>query len=163
MHISWCNQDYTGSRTRGTRQAELLHSLTVKLTETFPALRQAAEGKKETLGWLPDAAYRWRATCWYSRSIHTSHILCEKSLQLRYDEGWGVMADAALVQQPSEMTLKCVDSCKDQSFGFCKVLPITSLAHLAPDSFSSDARSRERLATTRSLPIPALLTHLENG
>lgn len=29
------------------RRTELLHSLTVKLTETFPALRQAAEEKKK--------------------------------------------------------------------------------------------------------------------
>lgn len=36
---------------RRVRQAELLHSLTVKLTETFPALRQAAqEGKKRRSG-----------------------------------------------------------------------------------------------------------------
>ena len=82
-----CNQGYADLRTSGMRRTELLHSLTVKLTETFPALRQAAEEKKKEekkkrkererergerrLGRLPDAAYRWRATCWYSRSIHT--------------------------------------------------------------------------------------------
>lgn len=51
---------------RRVRQAELLHSLTVKLTETFPALRQAAqEEKKEKkkkkqrgVGRQPDASYR---------------------------------------------------------------------------------------------------------
>ena len=43
------------SRTEGTRQSRLLHSLTVKLTETFPALRQAAgerEGRNDLAGCL---------------------------------------------------------------------------------------------------------------
>lgn len=83
------NAIWRGLRTWGTRQPELLHSLTVKLTETFAALRQAAEEKR--LGWPPDAAYRWRATCWYSRSIHTSHMLCQKSLQRR---GRGIVAES---------------------------------------------------------------------
>ena len=42
-----CNQGYADLRTSGMRRTELLHSLTVKLTETFPALRQAAEEKKK--------------------------------------------------------------------------------------------------------------------
>lgn len=43
-----CDQDYTCSGTWRMRQPELLHSLTVKLAETFLALRQAEEGKKKT-------------------------------------------------------------------------------------------------------------------
>lgn len=42
-----CDQDYTCSGTWRMRQPELLHSLTVKLAETFLALRQAEEGKKK--------------------------------------------------------------------------------------------------------------------
>lgn len=158
-----------GLRTRGLRQTELLHSLTVKLTETFPALRQAAEEKKrERLGWLPDAAYRWRATCWYSRSIaHTVSkiITCDiirrsHSIVMTDTDGLTGVWDVVKMRGCLRIIF----------LSFSKVLPIMcahrSRAHLAPDSFSNDAHSRGRLATsttTRSFPIPALVSHLGNG
>lgn len=64
------------------RQAELLHSLTVKLTETFPALRQAAEGKKRDLaGCRAQRIDDEQHVDTVVPFIHT-HTLREKLLQL---------------------------------------------------------------------------------
>lgn len=62
------------------RRTELLHSLTVKLTETFPALRQAGRKKRETgrkrerdrPGCLPDAAQHVDTAAPFSHT-YTAH------------------------------------------------------------------------------------------
>lgn len=124
--------------------------------------------KRERLGWLPDAAYRWRATCWYSRSIaHTVSkiITCDiirRSHSIVMTDIDGLTGVWDVVKMRGCLWIIF--------FSFSKVLPIMcahrSRAHLAPDSFSNDAHSRGRLATsttTRSFPIPALVSHLGNG
>lgn len=64
------------------RQAELLHSLTVKLTETFPALRQAAERVKKDLAGCRAQRIDDEQHVDTVVPFIRMHIPCEKSLQL---------------------------------------------------------------------------------
>ncbi len=162
------NATCTGLRTRGTRQTELLHSLTVKFTETFTALRQAAEGGKKRL-WLAARRSVSMTSNMLIRVAPFIHRTCcvqnhyrgegEESWhrQARVFMGSGMPLIYALIHGKSNSSacVRCCQSC---------VCVRTGAGHTLRLIHSAMTRTeRGRLDATRSFTIPALPTHLENS
>lgn len=105
------NAIWTGLRTWGTRQPELLHSLTVKLTATLAALRQAAEEKKKDLAGCPTQRIDDEQHV-DTESLH-SYIAYAVSKIITAARREGSWQSQTGVHMTSGMSLICLDPCRE--------------------------------------------------